>query len=83
MDTAKLIEKLEGYLDLSQKKRRKKHDKLLKIIRKLEARKSAIEAELVEQSKLDETSARYHELRQEMKIVTRLIKKAKQQDFTE
>ena len=83
MDTAKLVEKLEGYLDLSQKKRRKKHDKLLKIIKKLEARKAAIETEIVEQSKLDETSSRYRELRQEMKIVTRLIKKAKKQDVTD
>lgn len=83
MDTAKLVEKLEGYLDLGHKKRRKRHDKLLKIIKKLEARKSAIEAEIVEQGKTDETSARYRELRQEMKVVTRLIKKARKQDITD
>ena len=53
MDTNKLMKKLEGYLDLSKKKRKKKHDKLLKIIEKLEDKKSAIEAELIEQSKMD------------------------------
>ncbi len=80
MDTGKLVKKLEAYFDLSKKKRRKKHDKLLKIIKKLEAKKAEIETELIEQSKLDETSARYQELRQEMKIVSRLVKKAKQQE---
>ncbi len=83
MDTVKLVKKLEDYFDLSKKKRRKKHDKLLKIIKKLEETKAEIETELIEQSKLDETSARYQELRQEMKIVSRLVKKAKQQEFAD
>jgi len=80
MNTDKLIAKLEAYLDLSETKRRKKHAKLLKIIKKLEQKRSGIEADLVEQSKMDETSARYHDLRQELKILTRLIQKAKKQE---
>ena len=36
MDTTKLVGKLEDFFDLSKKKQRKKHDKLVKIIGKLE-----------------------------------------------
>ena len=35
MDTTKLVGKLENFFDLSKKKQRKKHDKLLKIIARL------------------------------------------------
>lgn len=80
MDTSELIEKLEGYLDLSKKKQKKKHDKYIKIIDRLAQKKTALEAELVEQSKIDETSDRHAELSQELKIVSRLLKKARKQD---
>ena len=45
MGTNKLLAKLEKFFDLSKKKQRKKHDKLLKIIRELEEKKSELEQE--------------------------------------
>ena len=80
MNTNKLIHKLEDFLGLSKKKQGKKHDKLLKIIGKLKNKKSKLEVDVINESKIDETSTRYHELSQELKIVSRLIKKARKTD---
>ena len=44
MDTTKLVGKLEEFFDLSKKKQRKKHDKLLKMIGNLEEKKAALAA---------------------------------------
>ena len=79
MDTNELVEKLEGFFDLSKKKKKKKQQKLLKIINKLEDKKSALELDVIEEGKIDDTSTRYHELEQELKVVSQLIKKAKKQ----
>jgi len=81
MSTNKLLEKLENFFDLSAHKQQKKHEKLLKIIDKLEARKIVVEAELIEAGKADDTSDEYHELSKEVKVVSKLIKKAKQHDI--
>lgn len=83
MDTSELVEKLEDFFDLSKKKKKKKHQKLLKIINKLEDKKSSLELEVIEESKKNETSDRYHDLTQELKVVSKLIKKAKKQDLTD
>ncbi len=80
MSTNSLLEKLESFFDLSAQKQEKKHDKLLKIVRKLEEKRDAIEAQLVEAGKSDETSSQYHELETELKVVLKLIKKAKKHD---
>ena len=77
MDTTKLVGKLESFFDLSKKKQRKKHDKLLKIIGKLNEKKSALETELADK---DLQSDRYQELEQELQVVTELIDKARQQE---
>ena len=77
MGTNKLIGKLEDYFDLSKKKQEQKQDKLLKIIEKLESKKTSLEAEVIQESKIDDTSARYQELSRELKVISRLIKKAK------
>ena len=79
MDTAKLVEKLEEFFDLSKKKQRKKHDKLLKIIGKLEEKKSSLETELARQAEIDAAGERYHDLQQELQVIADLIHKAKQQ----
>jgi len=50
---------------------------LLKIIKKLESKKSILEIEMMEESKSDETSARYQDLSKELKVVSELIKKLK------
>jgi len=77
MDTNKLVGKLERFFDLSKKKQEHKHDKLLKIIRKLERKKSKLEVEVMEESKSDETSTRYQDLNKELKVISELIKKAR------
>lgn len=81
MSTNKLLEKLEHFFDLSTHKQQKKHEKLLKIIDKLEAKKIALEADLIEAGKTDDTSDEYHELSTEVKVVSKLIKKAKKHDI--
>ena len=81
MSTNKLLEKLENFFDLSRQKQQKKHHKLLKIIEKLEDKKAGLEEELIAAGKADDTSARYHELDKELKVVSKLIKKAKKHDL--
>jgi len=83
MDTNKLVEKLEKYFDLSKKKQRKKHDKLLKIINKLEKQKSRLEQEAQEEREIDAASSRYQELERELQVISGLISKAKQKDLTD
>ena len=83
MDTNKLIGKLESFLDLSTKKQKDKHDKLLKIIQNLENKKVKLEIEVMEESKNDETSNRYLELSKELKVLSELVKKAKKKALSD
>ena len=80
MDTAKLVQKLEDFFDLSSKKQRKKHDKLLKIIARLEEKQSLLEAELAVQSARDPESEVCGDLTQELQVIAELIDKARQRD---
>ena len=80
MDTAKLVQKLEDFFDLSSKKQRKKHDKLLKIIARLEEKQSLLEAELAVQAARDPESEVCGELAQELQVIAELIDKARQRD---
>ncbi|MCP4470740.1 MAG: hypothetical protein GY815_08645 [Gammaproteobacteria bacterium] len=81
MGTNKLIGKVERFFDMSSKKQEKKHDKLLKIIEKLEQKKEKLQLRLVEEGKSDDTSSTYHELSREMDVIKALILKAKKQDL--
>ena len=83
MDTNKLIGKLESFLDLSTKKQKDKHDKLLKIIQNLENKKVKLEIEVMEESKKDETSNRYLDLSKELKVLSELVKKAKKKALSD
>jgi hypothetical protein len=83
MDTNKLIGKLERFFNLSKIKQQDKHDKLLKIIAKLEGKKSRLEVEVMEESKADDTSTRYHDLSKELKVLSELIKKAKKKALSD
>jgi hypothetical protein len=76
MNTNKLNKKLEEFFDFPKKKQKKKHDKFLKIVKKLEGKKSKIEIELAEERQRDDSSDQYHQLSQELDVVTRLINKA-------
>lgn len=80
MNMNKWLKKLEDYFDLSKHDQEKKHKKLLKIIRKLEDKKHKLEEAVVKESKVDDTGHRYHELTKKLKVVTKLIKKAKKHD---
>jgi len=83
MGTSKLIGKLEQFFDLSKNKQQEKHDKLLKIIAKLENKKSRLEVEVIEESKTDDTSTRYHDLSKELLVLSELIKKAKKKALSD
>jgi hypothetical protein len=78
MNTNKLVEKLQDFFNLSTKKQIKKHDKLLKIIDKLERKKDRLEQELVEVSEINATGVRYHDLRQELSVIGKMLRKAKE-----
>jgi hypothetical protein len=78
MNTNKLKKKLEDFFDFPKKKQKEKHNKFLKIVKKLEGKKSKIEIEMAEEGQRHETSDRYHELSHELDVVTRLINKAKE-----
>ena len=80
MSTSNLLQKVEDFFDLSKRKQEKKHHKLEKILRKLEEKKDGLEAELIAAGKADDTIARYRELRKELKVERKLIKKAKKHD---
>jgi predicted RNase H-like nuclease (RuvC/YqgF family) len=83
MGTNKLVGKLEKYFDLSKKKQRKKHDKLLKIIGKLQEEQSRLEQEVQKEREIDAASSRYQDLERELLVISGLISKAKQKDLTD
>ena len=82
MGINKLWHKLDDFLDLSKQKQEKKHNKLLNIITKLEAKKLELEQEVIEESKVDDTSNKYLELSKKLNVVSNLIRKAKKHDLT-
>ena len=79
MGTSKLIQKMEDFFGLSEKKQQKKREKLEKIILKLQDKKTRLDTDIVIESEIDETSARYHELNKQRQAISKLIKKAKKQ----
>jgi len=81
MGINKLLHKLDDFLDLSKQKQEKKHKKLLKIVKKLEAKKLELEQEVIDESKVDDTSDKYQELSNKLNVVSKLIRKAKKHDI--
>lgn len=79
MNTNKVLEKLDKFFHLPQGKKEKKQKKLLKLIDALESKKEELEQQVTSAAMEDETSDRYRELERELKVVSRLIKKAKKQ----
>ncbi|RLA07315.1 MAG: hypothetical protein DRQ59_14500 [Gammaproteobacteria bacterium] len=80
MGTNKLVDKLEKFFDLSKQKRRKKHDKYLKIVRQLEKRQFKLEQKIKKEKAGDANSRRHKALIRELEVVSKLIGKAKKQD---
>ena len=81
MGTNKLVEKLEEYLGLSEGKQRKKHDKLVEIIRNLEENKSSLEDDMQKEMENNANSSRYQDLKRELEVISGLISKAKQKNL--
>ncbi len=83
MGTNKLMDKLNNFFDLSENKQKTKQEKLLKIIHKLEEKKTALEQKMIKQSEIDETIPAYHEMSEELKVLSKLIKKAKKHSISD
>ncbi len=78
MNIKESMQKLDEYFDLSKKKQNEKHDKLLKIINNLEQKKSELKAVMIIESEKDETSEEFYNLKKELKVISKLLKKARQ-----
>ncbi len=83
MNIKEVMQKLDDYFDLSNKKQKEKHDKLLQIITRLEQKKSELKTEMIIESEKDNTSEEFHDLQKELKVIARLLKKARQNDAPE
>ena len=83
MNIKEVMQKLDDYFDLSKKKQKEKHDKLLQIITRLEQKKSELKTEMIIESEKDNTSEEFHDLQKELKVISRLLKKARQHDAPE
>ena len=83
MDTNKLLDKLEEFFDLTEKKQRKKHHKLLKIIHELEDKKARLEQKAKIERETDATSTQCQELELELEVILSLICKAKQKNLAD
>ncbi len=66
---------LTEYFDAPEKN--ENLENLNKIINNLKEKKSGLKEELKKQCEIDETSAQYHDLGKEYKVVNKLLKKAK------
>ena len=83
MGTSKLVGKLGDFFDLSKKKQRKKHNKLLKIIAKLEKKKTSLHRQARLEHEAHKSSDRYHDLTREIRVISELIQKAKKHDVSD
>ncbi len=83
MRIKKIMQKLDDYFSLSTIKQNEKHDKLLKIINNLEQKKSELKAEMMLESEKDNTSEEFYKLQKKLKVVSKLLKKAKQHNAPE
>ena len=83
MNIKESMQKLDEYFDLSKKKQNEKHDKLVKIINNLEQKKSELKAVMIIESEKDETSEAFYNLKKELKVISKLLKKARQHNAPE
>ena len=83
MNIDKVMNKLDDFFNQSASKQKKKHDKLLAIIEKLELKKAELKTEMIIESERDETSEEFHDMDKELKVISKLLKKAKQHSTPE
>ena len=83
MNIDKVMSKLDDFFNQSASKQKKKHDKLLAIIEKLERKKAELKTEMIIESEKDETSEEFHDMDKELKVISKLLKKARQHSTPE
>ncbi len=83
MRIKKIMQKLDDYFSMSTIKQNEKHDKLLKIINNLEQKKAELKPEMILESEKDNTSEEFYKLQKKLKVVSKLLKKAKQNNAPE
>jgi hypothetical protein len=83
MNIDKIMSKLDEFFDQSASKQKKKHDKLLAIIEKLERKKAQLKEEMIIESEKNETSEKFHDMDKELRVITKLLKKAKKHNAPE
>jgi len=83
MNIDKVMNKLDDFFNQSASKQKKKHDKLLAIIEKLELKKAELKTEMIIESERDETSEEFHDMDKELKVISKLLKKARQHSTPE
>ncbi len=83
MNIDKVMNKLDDFFNQSASKQKKKHDKLLAIIEKLERKKAELKTEMIIESERDETSEEFHDMDKELKVISKLLKKARQHSTPE
>jgi len=83
MRIKKMMQKLDDHFSLSKIKQNEKHDKLLKIIDNLQQKKSELKVEVIKESEKDDTSEEFYKLQKKLKVISKLLKKAKQHNAPE
>jgi len=83
MNIKDIMKMLDDYFNLSKKMQNEKNDKLEKIIDNLEQKKSELKEVMIIESEIDETSEKYHDLQKELKVISKLLKKARQHNAPE
>lgn len=77
MNLEKIKNMLSEFFDSPDNREGEIQQKLAQIIAKLEHKKNMLKEEMVVEGEKDETSEVYHELEQEYRVVSKLLKKAK------
>lgn len=83
MNINKIVTKLDDFFNQSASKQKKKHDKLLEIIDKLETKKAELKALMIEESESNQTSEEFNDMKKELKVISKLLKKAKKNNAPE
>jgi len=83
MNIDKIMNKLDDFFNQSASKQKKKHEKLLEIIEKLEQKKHDLKIAMITESEKDETSEEFHDMQKELQVISKLLKKARQHDTPE
>jgi len=83
MNIDKIMNKLDDFFNQSASKQKKKHEKLLAIIEKLELKKAELKTAMITESEKDETSEEFHDMQKELQVISKLLKKARQHNTPE